>query len=366
MLARLSRSFSTPISPTPLPLTVLFAGSSSDLGSSLIKALERKAEATSQLIHLLTLSRTVQPTHVTSSSHFTVSPLTWDGNTPPPLSSHPSLPSLTHVINLCGSNISASSIGPVRPWEQTGKIKELFDSRISSTRGLVEWLESNAGDLTEKKVQMINAGGVGIYGMDHTRDSHPSPPEDESLPLASDSRGGLLAEISRSWEAAATTSNPSKFPISVLRIAPVLLKAPSVFTAPGVLKSLIPPFYFGVGGPVGSGNQLFPFICERDFQRVVIDHIMSRGESGVYNLISPHVISNTEFSLALATALNRPCVIPLPGFVVKAAFGQMGEEVMMGGVTCRPGRLEREGFLFRDGRVEEAMEWAVGDLKYSN
>jgi uncharacterized protein (TIGR01777 family) len=319
------------------------------------------------------LSRAATPasslTNLPSSSSLApkITSLQWDGSTPPSLSTHPELKDISHVINFCGDNIATtSSLGPIRPWEQPGKLTSIISSRTESTQGLISWLEENEAHFTSAQVHVVSAGGVGIYGCDHTLSSHPVD-EDESSP--SDPRGGFLAETSRAWEAAVTTAAlPARFPTTILRIAPVLLRSTSVLKAEGVLKSLIPPFFFGGGGPVGSGDQLFPFIGERDFTSIVRDHILPQSRetspgTKIYNVISPDVISNSQFSHSLSAALGRPCLIPLPAFVVKLLFGRMGEEVLLGGVTCKPSKLLEEGFKFKDASVDDAMRYAVGEVK---
>lgn len=352
---------------------MLLAGSTSALGASLLAGL--RSRSSSRPVTVLALARGEQPNLAADGAadvgaaarnfpNFTVKPLTWDGVTPPPLESVPELSNLTHVINLCGDSIAEGALGPIRPWEQPGKLESVVSSRTESTRGLLSWLERNAGGLSAAKIHHINAGGVGIYGGDHTLASSP-PPEatSEAHPAPGKRESGFLAEVSREWEAAATTSNPGKIQVSVLRIAPVLLAAPGVFSAPGVLKSLLPAFFFGAGGRVGSGTQMFPFVGERDFQAAVLDHVMQAGEGGVYNIVSPSRISNEQFSRSLANALGRPCLLPMPAFVVRQLFGRMGEEVLLGGVTATPKRLLDEGYDFLDADVDSAMKHAVGGVK---
>ena len=84
-----------------------------------------------------------------------------------------------------------------------------------------------------------------------------------------------------------------------------------------------------------------------------------RGEKKIYNVISPGRVTNEQFTKALGSAVNRPTVVPMPGFVVKAAFGEMGEEVLLGGTACEPGELEKEGYEWVHEDVETALEWAV-------
>jgi uncharacterized protein len=142
----------------------------------------------------------------------------------------------------------------------------------------------------------------------------------------------------------------------VVRLAPVLANG-------GVLGRMILPFKMGLGGRIGDGKQWFPWVSGEDVGRIFVDHIMGGkgGEGGkkIYNVISPGRVTNEQFTKALGSAVNRPTIVPMPGFVVKAAFGEMGEEVLLGGTTCEPGELEKEGYEWVHGDVNTALEWAV-------
>ena len=50
----------------------------------------------------------------------------------------------------------------------------------------------------------------------------------------------------------------------------------------------------------------------------------------------------------------RP-IFPLPAFAVKAAFGQMGEEMLLGGQRVAPARLEAAGFAFAQPDVDSGL-----------
>ncbi len=53
-----------------------------------------------------------------------------------------------------------------------------------------------------------------------------------------------------------------------------------------------------------------------------------------------------EFVKALGRALHRPTIFPVPSFAVKAAFGEMGEEMLLEGQRVAPTRLDAAGFTF--------------------
>jgi NAD dependent epimerase/dehydratase family enzyme len=62
----------------------------------------------------------------------------------------------------------------------------------------------------------------------------------------------------------------------------------------------------------------------------------------------------------LGKVLHRPTLAPLPGFVVKIIFGEMGEALLLEGQQVKPARLEKEGFHFLYPDLESALRWELG------
>jgi NAD dependent epimerase/dehydratase family enzyme len=54
--------------------------------------------------------------------------------------------------------------------------------------------------------------------------------------------------------------------------------------------------------------------------------------------------------------LNRPTIFPLPEIVAKLVFGQMGEEMLLGGQKVLPKKLLKEGFVFEDRNISDALK----------
>jgi NAD dependent epimerase/dehydratase family enzyme len=67
---------------------------------------------------------------------------------------------------------------------------------------------------------------------------------------------------------------------------------------------------------------------------------------GVYNATSPEPVRNRDFTRALAGSLQRPAFLPAPAFALRLAFGEMANEMLLGGQRVVPRRTEREGFRF--------------------
>ena len=76
-------------------------------------------------------------------------------------------------------------------------------------------------------------------------------------------------------------------------------------------------------------------------------------------MVAPGVVTNQEFAKALGRALHRPAIFPLPATAVKAAFGQMGEEMLLAGQRVAPTRLEAAGFTFGQPDIDSGLASAL-------
>ena len=84
---------------------------------------------------------------------------------------------------------------------------------------------------------------------------------------------------------------------------------------------------------------------------------------GVVNLCAPEPCTNSEFTTALGSVLNRPTILPLPSFAVEALFGEMGKEMLLGGVRAVPTKLLQNKFQFLHPTVEQALRSAIVEDK---
>mmetsp|Transcript_726 Transcript_726/g.859 ORF Transcript_726/g.859 Transcript_726/m.859 type:complete len:143 (+) Transcript_726:3-431(+) len=140
-----------------------------------------------------------------------------------------------------------------------------------------------------------------------------------------------------------------------MRLAPVLSKNG------GALGKLYPIFFLGGGGIVGSGKQYFSYISARDAARAVVQIIENESLNGPVNLIAPTPVTNAEFTATLGKVLSRPTFIPLPAFVVKLVFGEMGEEMLLGGIKAAPKKLLDSNFKFNHESIQLALQSAVDE-----
>jgi uncharacterized protein (TIGR01777 family) len=236
------------------------------------------------------------------------------------------------VVHLAGESIQGR-------W--TPKKKALIqESRGKGTRVLSEAL----AQLAKPPQVLVCASAVGYYG----------DRGDELLREESEAGNGFLAGVVREWEAATEPAARKGIRVVNLRIGVVL------GAAGGALAAMRTPFKAGVGGRVGSGKQYMSWIALDDVVGAVEHALVTASLRGPVNVVSPNPARNTEFTKALGRVLSRPTIFPLPAFVVKLAFGQMGEELLLGSQRVDSGKLTASGYKFHYPELESALRRAVG------
>ena len=234
------------------------------------------------------------------------------------------------IVNLSGENIGAR-------WTATRKA-EILRSRVA-TAGL---LARTAAELDPRPAVFVSAGGAGIYG----------DRGDEILTEESALGHGFLSEVGKAWEAAAEPARAAGVRVVNFRQGIVLSREG------GALERLLTPFKLGVGGRVGSGRQWWAWVALDDVT-AAYRFVLENDLAGPVNLASPNPATNVQFVRALGEALGRPTVFPLPAFVVRTVFGEMGEDMLLEGQRVLPARLLDAGFRFTRPDVGIALERAV-------
>lgn len=62
-----------------------------------------------------------------------------------------------------------------------------------------------------------------------------------------------------------------------------------------MIQSIWLPFKLGVGGPLGTGKQIMPWIHMQDLCSL-IQYIIEKPVRGVVNAVAPEIASNKDFS----------------------------------------------------------------------
>ena len=233
------------------------------------------------------------------------------------------------IIHLAGENISAGR------WTPEQK-KRILDSRLKTTQLLAEKIKASA----RKPEVFISASAVGYYG------STLSNQVFQENDLAGND---FLADITVQWE-------QSSFPIEVIGIRRVVLRTGVVLSEKGgALAKMMAPVKLGLGAALGSGKQMISWISLQDLARLYVFALENPEISGIYNAVAPMPLNNKTFMKTLAHHAHRPFILPaVPGFVMKAMYGEMASIVLEGqGVSAD--KISAAGFSFRDNTLDEFL-----------
>ncbi len=232
------------------------------------------------------------------------------------------------VVNLAGEPIAG------KRWTTTQKAC-ILDSRIQATRSLAAAIRG----ATAAPQVLVNGSAVGYYG----------PRGDDVVTESAPAGSDFLAQVCVQWEHEALRAASDRTRVVCLRTGIVLEKDG------GALPQMLPPFWFGAGGPVGSGRQYWPWIHRDDWIGLVQWAIASPAVRGAINATAPHPVTNAEFARALGRAIHRPAFMPAPGFALKLVLGEMADALLLSGQNAVPDAAKRAGFSFRYSDVNDAL-----------
>jgi uncharacterized protein (TIGR01777 family) len=241
------------------------------------------------------------------------------------------------VINLAGEGIAD------RRWTPARK-QVLRSSRLLPTRSLVHAL----ADAPPRPRTLLTCSAIGIYG------AHGDEPVTEQTPPGRD----FLADLCADWEREAASAASGATRVVLVRTGIVL------HPDGGALASMLPPFRFGLGGPMGSGRQYMAWIHLEDWVALIEWLITSnrvqpaspapQKQVTIWNATAPSPVTNAEFARALGRVLQRPALIPIPAFALRLLLGEFAT-FLLTGARVLPERAEQEGFRFRHRDLEPAL-----------
>jgi uncharacterized protein len=126
----------------------------------------------------------------------------------------------------------------------------------------------------------------------------------------------------------------------------------------GALAKMLTPFRLGVGGPVASGRQYISWIHTEDLLAIALSAIEDDRWRGAINGTAPAPVENREFSKVLGRVLHRPAVVPVPGFALRAMYGEMAQ-IVTSGARIVPAKALVLGYEFEHPELEEALRSAL-------
>ncbi|MFQ5478591.1 MAG: TIGR01777 family oxidoreductase [Candidatus Binatia bacterium] len=254
-----------------------------------------------------------------------------------PESSEPSLEALGRVdvvFHLAGEPVAEGR------WS-TPKKARIIDSRVVGTRRLVAGLAR----LEQRPGVLVAASAVGYYGnqADRVLDED-SPPGD-----------GFLADVCVAWEREAMKARDLGVRVVCARMGIVLARGG------GALGRMLVPFRLGLGGRLGCGRQWMSWIHLDDVVGLLIHAGVASDIQGPINVVGPSPVTNGEFTHALAAAVGRPALLPLPEPILRLLFGEKSE-MLLDSQRVNPAVAERSGYRFRHSEISGALRELVGGV----
>jgi hypothetical protein len=237
------------------------------------------------------------------------------------------------VVHLAGENIGD------RRWsaEQKAKIR---NSRVDGTRLLCTALAS----LDRPPKTVVCASAIGFYG----------DRGDELLDESSSPGEGFLPDVCRDWEAACEPAREKGIRVVNTRFGVVL--SPQG----GALAKMLFPFKMCAGGAIGGGKQYWSWVALDDVISAILHALATESVKGPVNVVSPHPVTNRDFTKTLGRVLGRPTILPMPAFLARLALGEMADDLLLASARVQPKRLQETGYEFRFCELEPALRHLLG------
>lgn len=185
---------------------------------------------------------------------------------------------------------------------------------------------------------LVSASAIGYYGDAGGRIlTEDSPPGSD-----------FLARVCQAWETAANPAREAGIRVVNIRTGIVLS------SEGGALQQMLTPFRLGAGGRLGDGEQYMSWISHRDLVGVLYRAVTDDRLEGPVNAVTG-AVTNRVFTKALAHAVGKPAIVPVPAFGVKLAFGEMGEALLLSSARVEPTKLKAVEYEFMDPFLEPTL-----------
>lgn len=298
-------------------MKILVTGSSGLVGTALVESLVRAGH---------TVGRLLRPKSAANST---------PGGPGVPLRWNPATGELEGaaagadaVVNLAGAPIAAGR------WTPAAK-QLLRASRIEATRGLVAAL----GRLSPPPRVLVSASAIGFYGSRG----------EEELSEASAPGNDFLSSLALDWEAEAGRAESFGVRVVQLRFGVILARHG------GALQRMLLPFRLGLGGRLGSGRQWMSWLTLVEAVSMIRFSLENDRVRGAVNAVSPNPARNSDFTAALARALRRPAIFPVPALVLRLLLGEMADALLLSSQRVLPEKLQSLSYSFRHSDLASAL-----------
>lgn len=243
------------------------------------------------------------------------------------------------VIHLAGENVFGLR------WTDAKK-RRILESRTRGTQLLSETLAA----LSSPPEVFISASASGYYGDQGAVEVTESSPSGE----------GFLAEVCRAWEAATEPAAHAGIRTVTTRIGVVLTPAG------GALGFALPAFLAGLGGVVGSGRAYFPWVTLDDVLYAFLHVLATPDLHGPVNVSAPNPVEQQAFVQTLGRVVHRPTIWRIPERLVRAAVGEVADEMALKSVRMMPRALVDSGFTFAYPEIEAGLRHVLGRTRHAS
>lgn len=233
------------------------------------------------------------------------------------------------IVHLAGAGVAD------KRWTPTRK-KEILDSRVQSTRLLYQILKEEKHSVKN----IVSASAIGYYGFGLSDQLFT-----EERPPATD----FLASVTTEWEKEVDAIRELEIRVVKIRIGIVLSNKG------GALKEMARPIQFGVGAPLGTGQQVMSWIHIDDLCEMFCKAIQDRSLAGAYNGVAPNPVTNAELTKAIASILKKPLWLPnVPPFVLRLLVGEMAD-IVVNGSKVSAEKILATRFKFQYWQIDDAL-----------
>jgi uncharacterized protein len=302
-------------------MKILIAGATGFIGRALIQDLAARSNT------IVVLTRGGNAPSRRSASSPTVE--FWDGKTPGKWCTH--LESTDVIINLAGASIAGGR------WTDRRK-QVILESRVDATRAIVQAIRASK----RPPHLLINASAVGYYGASGDGEAR------EETPPGNDFLGSTCVR----WESEALKVRTAGIRLVLPRLGVVLARDG------GAIQKMRIPFALFAGGPIGTGNQWYPWVHRDDVVGAFMHFIDHPDIDGPVNLVAPEAVTMAAFAEELGKAMGRPSWLPVPRVLLRLVLGEMAEMILEGRKIV-PAKLVQSRFVYRYPTIHEALQAVV-------
>lgn len=254
----------------------------------------------------------------------------WDGQTLGPWTRE--LDGADAIVHLAGRRVDC------RPTRRN--VNELITSRVQTVHVVGEALRRCAAP----PPVWVQCATLAIHG-----DTGERVLDEDTIPDGLGPR--QMTTVALAWEAAfhhATRDVPR----------PVLLRMGIVLGEPDPDRAWLARIIeLGLAGPIAGGCAWVSWIGLEDTMRIILRAVDDPAMRGMYHATAPEPVRNARFMAALRGVHNRRFGMPLPRFIMWLGAWMVGTDPELGLTGRRgvPRRLEREGYVFLQPQIEEAL-----------